>query len=274
MGTSTTHPSVADAALEREDHALVAYEELAPVYDAFTCAHDYDRFLDVIERLARSHGLAGRDVLDVACGTGKSFMPLLRRGYRVTACDQSPAMVRLARSKSAGLANTLVADMRALPDLGDFDLVTCLDDSLNYLLSSAELGATFDGIARVLRPGGLLVFDVNTLLTYRSVFTQTFAADENGIFFCWRGESSAAIAPGGRAEATLEAFVPNPVGRWTRHCSRHIQRHHPRRTVSRLCGAAGLDVLEVWGQLPGVHLDPEPRESQHTKFLYFARRST
>src|SRR4051812_29998297 len=257
MGTPTTLLRTPRPA-KRYDPALAAYEEIASVYDAFTCAHDYDRFLDVIERIACSHGLAGRDVLDVACGTGKSFMPLLRRNYRITACDLSPAMVRRAREKSSGLVGVFVADMRALPELGCFDLITCLDDSLNYLLTDAELDAAMSGMSRLLRPGGVLVFDVNTLRTYRSAFAQTFAAEQDGVFFCWRGETSSDFEQGGQATATLEAFVAKPSDQWTRHCSRHIQRHHPRPTIGRLAGAAGLDLLEVWGQQPGVQLDSRP----------------
>jgi SAM-dependent methyltransferase len=71
-------------------------------------------------------------VLDVACGTGKSFRPLLRRGYEVTGCDISPPMLEQAPAGAPGV-RLVPADMRALPDLGAFDLVTCLDDALNYL---------------------------------------------------------------------------------------------------------------------------------------------
>jgi SAM-dependent methyltransferase len=274
MGTTTTLPAAPAAQPTPYDPALAAYEEMAVVYDAFTRAYDYERFLSVIEQLALQHGLAGRDVLDVACGTGKSFMPLLRRGYRVTACDLSPEMVRLAQSKSAGRANVVVADMRALPQLGQFDLVTCLDDSINYLLTDDEVAAALGGIARLLRPGGLLLFDLNSLRTYRSVFSQTFASDEEGVFFCWRGDTSPELDAGGQAAATLEAFLPRAGGSWSRRCMRHVQRHHPRTTMSLLSAAAGLDVIKVWGQRPGVQLDPIPSEHEHTKLLYLARRST
>src|SRR5918999_1163154 len=107
----------------REDPALSAYEGLAPFYDELTAAYDYESWLDGLEALALEHGLAGRRLLDVACGTGKSFLPMLRRGYEVTACDLSPAMVALAREKAPpGEADLLVADMRELPRLGEFDL--------------------------------------------------------------------------------------------------------------------------------------------------------
>src|SRR5215213_6397598 len=95
------------------DHALVAYEALAAHYDAFTAHHDYEAWTRDLEALAVRHGLTGRTLLDVACGTGKSFLPYLDRGYEVTACDIAPEMVELARLKAPGV-EPFVADMRDL----------------------------------------------------------------------------------------------------------------------------------------------------------------
>ena len=63
--------------------------------------------------------------------------------------------------------------MRELPVLGGFDLVTCFDDSLNHLLEEDDLAAALASMAANLEPTGLLLFDLNTLLAYRT----TFAAD-------------------------------------------------------------------------------------------------
>ena len=102
-----------------EDPALEAYEGLAPFYDQFTADYSYDNLLAELECLALDHGLAGRRLLDVGCGTGKSFLPMLARGYEVTGCDLSPAMVEQAREKlPPGLVELFVADMRALPVAG------------------------------------------------------------------------------------------------------------------------------------------------------------
>src|SRR5881392_3469789 len=152
-----------------EDPAFSAYELLAPFYDLYTHDYEHDRWLANIEAIALGHGLTGHRLLDVGCGTGKSFMPMLARGYEVTACDISPGMVERAREASG--AHVLVADARDLPDLGRFDIVMALDDALNYLLSDEELAMAFEGVARNLRPGGLFVFDLNSLFIYRHLFT-------------------------------------------------------------------------------------------------------
>lgn len=136
--------------------ALLAYEQLAPVYDRFTADYDHAGWIDGLLGLAYRHGLRGSRVLDVGCGTGKSFAPLLDHGYEVWACDLSPAMVDRARKRpGVDPDRVLVADMRDLPQLGAFDLVTCLDDAVNYLLSPQDLAAAFASVARVLAPGGV-----------------------------------------------------------------------------------------------------------------------
>src|SRR5690349_20407066 len=137
------------AAVLAPDRAGQAYDGLAPHYDAFTAGYEYDRWLDALEAMARAAGLDGRRLLDIGCGTGKSFLPMVERGYEVVACDLSPSMVARAREKVApGRAEVVVADMRKLPQLGTFDLVTCLDDAVNYLTSSDQLRAALEGFRR------------------------------------------------------------------------------------------------------------------------------
>jgi SAM-dependent methyltransferase len=125
--------------LRPERHTEVAYEAMAPVYNDFTAHHDYRLMVDVRLDLGKTHGLRGARVLDVGCDTGKSFVPFLERGWKVTACDISPSMVELARVKGGPAVRIEVADMRELPVYGTFDLVCCFDDAINYLLSAAEL---------------------------------------------------------------------------------------------------------------------------------------
>jgi SAM-dependent methyltransferase len=250
---------------------LHAYEPLAPLYDRFTAAYDHERWLTAVEKLAQEHGLAGRRLLDVGCGSGKSFMPMLERGYDVTACDISPAMVDEARCKAAGRARVEVADMRALPPLGRFDLITCLDDAVNYLLDEGDLEAALVSMRALLVPAGLLVFDTNTLHTYRSIFSTVFVLEDDGAFFCWRGEGEPDCEPGSVCSATIEAFASAKGPLWSRASSRHVQRHYPRASVLRALERAGLDCLTVKGQSPGVRLSDEPDESQNTKLVYLVR---
>jgi SAM-dependent methyltransferase len=247
--------------------ALLAYEQLAPVYDRFTAGYDHDAWIERLLQIARAHGQSGLRVLDVGCGTGKSFAPLLARGFDVWACDISPAMVARARMRpDVDSARVLVADMRDLPALGPFDLVTCLDDAVNYLLTPDDLAAAFASVVRVLAPRGVYVFDVNSLATYRAGFAAHATFERPLAAAVCRGETTEAIEPGALCTASIE--IAGRRGR--RRVSRHVQRHHPERAVRDALASAGLACRAVLGQSTGAVLHEDADEDVHTKLVYVA----
>jgi SAM-dependent methyltransferase len=251
--------------------AVAAYDTFAPFYDRFTAHHDYELWTSGLLRLARSHGLSGRRVLDAGCGTGKSFLPLLERGFLVTACDQSAAMLDVAESKAGGRVTLHCSDLRALDPIGEFDLITCLDDVVNYLTEPEDLTAALAGLAENLRPGGLLLFDANTIATYREFFSETAVLEEEGLMMIWRGHADGGFGPGALARATLDVFSERRGG-WSRATSRHHQLHHPRDTIDRCIDSAGLRCLAVYGQDPAVNFETEVDEFRHSKAIYLATR--
>jgi SAM-dependent methyltransferase len=255
------------------ESARDAYEALAPVYDGLTAHHDYDRWLALLEGLAREHGLRGDHVFDVACGTGKSFLPLARRGYTVEACDISRSMLVRARTKAKGLDVRLrLADMRRLPTLRrPCDLLTCLDDAVNYLLGAGELVAALSGMRRNLRPGGILIFDGNTLASYRSVFCSRAAWGSNGHTYVSRGEPQP-VAEGALFSTTLEAWRgPADTGTLLAS-SRHVQRHYGVRELGNALAEARLECAGIYGSEPDGTPSCPPDEERHVKTVVVARR--
>jgi SAM-dependent methyltransferase len=259
------------ATLERQIPAAEAYEALAPVYDRFTAHHDYELWTAGLLELAHRQGLTGRRALDAACGTGKSFVPLLERGFEVTACDCSQSMLDVASSKTDGSVPLHRRDLRELGRLGEFDLITCLDDVANYLTEPDELAASLRGLAQNLRPGGLLIFDANTISTYRGFFRETAVVEEPRLLIVWRGLASESFDGGDLAPAVLDIFREH-AGSWSRTTSRHAQRHHAEETVRDCVERAGLRCLASYGQDPAVNFETEVDEHRHTKAVYVATR--
>jgi SAM-dependent methyltransferase len=253
------------------DLAGAAYGAFAPYYDRFTFDHDYERWTRTLEPLARRHGLAGKRLLDVACGTGKSFEPFLRRGYDVTACDLSAEMARRAAERGGGAVDVHVSDMRALGVLGEFDLAICLGDSMNYLHDPADLAAAFAAIRANLAPGGVLLFDVNTLFTYRRTFLVDRCLDDGELFFAWRGARAEPVRPGTLAEATIEIFAPATGPLWARETSRHVQRHHPEGLLRAALAQAGFEDVAAYGQDGTGAVQGPPDEDALTKTIFAAR---
>jgi SAM-dependent methyltransferase len=263
MATLSPDPGLAGTEL-----VTSAYEPFARLYDRFTEDYAYDHWMDGVDRWAQRSGLRGLDLLDVACGTGKSFEPMLDRGYAVTACDISSAMVAEAHRKHGDRADIFVADMRRLPWRERFDLVTCMDDAVNYLLDEDDLLATLNGMRRSLRPGGILVFDTNSLATYRTTFAETFEIESGDWLFRWRGEGTPDFVSGSLASATIEFDGPEPPpDSW------HVQRHWSVDAVRAACLEAGFESVGFRGQITGCHLLGAPDEELHTKIVCLARKS-
>jgi SAM-dependent methyltransferase len=249
-----------------------AYEAIAPVYDDFTAHHNYEIWLGELIPQLRRHGLRGQRLLDVGCGTGKSFLPMLERGWEVTACDISPAMLELARGKAGDSVPLTVADMRELPAFGEFDLVWALDDAVNYLLSAEELGSALSGMRANLAPGGLLMFDVNTLRTYRTFFARTDTVERDGLRLVWRGQGSGTTEPESISEARFEVEAGDgDKGAVQTHV--HRQRHFPEAQVLEVMAGAGLQCLDVFGHGEDAVLKQPLEELVHDKAIYIARRA-
>jgi SAM-dependent methyltransferase len=246
-----------------------AYEAVAAGYDLLTAGYAYDRWSREIEALALAHGLRGRRLLDVACGTGKSFGWFLARGYEVCASDVSPAMAAAARAKAGGRARVEVQDMREPPRLGAFDLVLCLGDALNHLPDLAQAGRAIGAMATALLPHGLLALDLNTLAAYRDV-PNAIAENEQRLVV-WNGEAARITEPGGRGVLAIDVF--EPAGElWRRASARHVHRHHPIAEVLGLLDAHGLRAAAVRGVATGGRLEPYAGEDAHPKALVLASR--
>lgn len=255
----------------RPNGAEIAYQAIAPVYDEFTAHHNYELWLGQLLPKLDRHRIRGNRLLDVACGTGKSFIPMLERDWRVTACDVSPAMVEIARRKVGDRVDLSVADMRELPVFGEFDVVWCLDDAVNYLLGTDELEQALRGMRRNLGPGGLLMFDLNTMESYRTFFAEEVVLERDGKRLIWKGMTSPDAEPGSIAEASFEVEPIDEAAGPPIAPELHRERHFPEAEVVAALERAGLECLDVYGH----HHDAVPQqpldEVAHTKAVYIAR---
>jgi SAM-dependent methyltransferase len=253
------------------DHAEVAYDAFAPHYDAFTAHHNYEAWTTTIEQLARTHGLCGSRLLDVACGTGKSLEPFVRRGYTAVGCDLSQPMLDLAAAKLGPNVRLERHDLRDLPRLGAFDLVCCLDDALNYLLTRDELAAALSGLAANLAPDGLLVFDVNSLHSYRTFFASLTVVPSPDHILIWDGQASPTIGDSELAPSVVQVLERRTEGVWSRWGCIHYQRHHSRQAVAAALRQAGLRRVGLYGMRLDGSVTSTFSETDNSKALYIAR---
>jgi SAM-dependent methyltransferase len=255
----------------REDHAKLAYDALAPGYDDLTRGHDHAGWTRLLESHARDAGLRGMRLLDVACGTGNTMLPMLGRGYEVTGIDVSEQMLAEAERKTAGRARLVAGDMRSLPVLGEFDLIWCLGDALNYLDTQHELVAALSGLRRNLAGDGVVVFDVNTLATFRELYSSLLAVPAPDRVVLLEGRGSRELEAGGAAETWIDRIELAQSGWWTRTRSTHHHRHHGEAAIRAALGAAHLACHASHGSYTTGVIEAPLDELRHAKAVYIAR---
>jgi SAM-dependent methyltransferase len=244
------------------DPALAAYEAFAAVYNDFNHANDYEKWLgqSLLPEL-RKHGLReGGRVLDVGCGTGRAFGPLLQRGWRIHGCDLSPAMLRLAAEAGGSDVALQVADMRALPRIGSFDLVLSLNDSLNYLLGDDDLVLALTGMRQNLAENGLIAFDVNSSSAYVSGYFGIREVEHQGSRWIWSG----------RGEVAPSIFEAEITGDRIESV-RQLERFRSGDEVLTAMRAAGIKALAALGMSEAegeIVLSATPDEQRDYKLVF------
>ncbi|QNP68775.1 class I SAM-dependent methyltransferase [Streptomyces roseirectus] len=146
-------PSLRELAVQALSSVERGYDLLAPKFD-HTPFRTPDAVLDATAEVLKGLGPFG-DGLDLCCGTGAGLGVLGGVCERVTGVDFSAGMLERAAGQGARLVR---ADARALPFVGEFDLVVSFGAFGHFL--PRELPGLFRQVHTALRPGGTFAFPV------------------------------------------------------------------------------------------------------------------
>lgn len=136
------------------------YDEIAHYYD-----WEHQHFEDDIQ-MYLGFAAGGRgEILDAACGTGRTLVPLAEAGHRITGVDSSAAMLNLARLKidASGLARRaklVCADLRTLALRRRFGMALVALGSFHHITTLADQRAALGNLAEHLVQGGILILDL------------------------------------------------------------------------------------------------------------------
>jgi SAM-dependent methyltransferase len=167
-------------------------------------------------------------VLDVPCGQGRHAHLLAEAGYRVEGIDYSAHLLDVARARNDDVRYRR-GDMRRLPASWSrrFDAVVNLFTSFGFFLDPADDVRVVREFARVLRPGGILIWhgssrdgvmagfvsrdwwqsDDGTLIAHERSFDPL-----SGILTVratWRGQKSRGLTRTGEREYRIRLYTAN-----------------------------------------------------------------
>ncbi len=139
------------------------FDLIARFYDELVAWAPYELWIAILLDGLKAFGLSdGAAILDAACGSGLSTIPLAKKGYSVTGIDRSDAMLELAREK-AGREQLAIefrkGDLLAMQLEERFQAVVCMHSGLDYILELDRLQKAFVSVRRCLETGGLFAFD-------------------------------------------------------------------------------------------------------------------
>ena len=156
------------------------YQALAPIYDDWQSSDGmtpfalvtFAKLIPLLEREAASPTRSRRpfSFLEIGCGTGTLLGALRaeRPTWRLAGADASAAMLGVAARKPGARTLTLALARleQPLPFIRGFDAAGVFYDTLNHLADPPALARALAALSAVLRPGGLLVFDVTNRLGF------------------------------------------------------------------------------------------------------------
>ena len=230
---------------------MSSYDILAGCYDQFTYDVHYAAWADYLEKHFKKRGLPGKTVLDLACGTGSLTLELANRGYEMIGVDLSPEMLSEAAEKNQKADGIqpifLCQPMEKLDLYGTIDACVCCLDSVNYVTAPKKLQKAFERVHLFMMPGGLFIFDINTVEKLESLDGQVFLDETEDAYCVWRAEYS-------KRSRTCSYFMDifrldQETGQWDRGEELHRERAYTVPELTGFLENAGFRDIKVYGDL-------------------------
>ncbi|MGN0143178.1 MAG: class I SAM-dependent DNA methyltransferase [Roseburia sp.] len=255
---------------------MEAYTSFAQVYDLFMDNVPYEEWSRYLISLLQEHGISDGLILDLGCGTGKMTRLLAAAGYDMIGVDNSEEMLEIAREYEQDDDETAMGEeseqgdeFREEPEQGDefreepgqrilyleqdmreFELygtvraVVSICDSMNYLMEEQDVLAVLKLVNNYLDPGGIFIFDLNTVFKYRELLGETTISenrDEGSFIWDNYYDEEAAVN-----EYDLTLFIREDGDLYRKYEETHFQRAYTLETVKQLIAEAGMEFVAAY----------------------------
>ena len=137
----------------------------------------------------------------------------------------------------------LLQDMREFELYGTVRAVVSVCDSINYITDEKELLTVFRLVNNYLDPGGLFIFDLNTVYKYRELLGEaTISENREQGSFIWDNYYD---EESGINEYDLTLFVREEGDLYRKYEETHYQRAYEADAVRALLERAGFEIVAI-----------------------------
>ena len=227
---------------------MEAYTSFAAVYDTFMDNIPYEEWEKYLKSLLYEYGVREGLVLELGCGTGNMTEILAQSGYDLIGVDNAEEMLEIAiekRMKSGLDILYLQQDMREFELYGTVKAIVSVCDSVNYILEEEELEEVFRLVNNYLDPGGVFIFDFNTVYKYREILgDQTIAENREECSFIW---DNYYYEEERINEYELSLFIREGDSElYRKYQETHFQKAYDLETMKRLITQSGLEYITAY----------------------------
>jgi len=225
---------------------MEAYTSFAKVYDMFMDNIPYTEWAEYVAGLLKEYGVEDGLVLDLGCGTGSLTQILADKGYDMIGIDNSEDMLGIAMEKREETGQDilyLLQDMREFELYGTVKAVISICDSMNYILESDDLKEVFRLVNNYLDPGGVFIFDLNTVFKYSKILgDSTIAENREESSFIWENYYYEDECIN---EYNLSLFIREGE-LYRKYEEMHYQRAYELEEIRRLIEEAGMEFITAY----------------------------
>ena len=220
----------------------MAYGEFAKIYDELINEDiNYDEMVDRIIEICNSYNLELNDYLDIACGTGNVTIRIAKYFKNIYGVDLSEDMLREAfdKFKESRIKGKIICqDMTELSLNREFDLITSVLDSTNYITDLNDLQNYFNGVYDHLKSNGIFIFDVNSYYKLSEILgNNIYTYSEEEVFYTWEN-----VFEDNLLSMFLTFFVKKG-DLYERFEEDHIERAYTEKELEKELGKANLEVI-------------------------------
>lgn len=253
---------------------MESYTGFAQVYDLFMDDTPYEEWGAFLVNQLKKEGIDNGLILDLGCGTGKMTRLLAEKGYDMIGVDLSMEMLEIAQEAERNASRDILylcQDMREFELYGTVRAIVCCCDCINYITEAEELIEVFRLANNYLDPGGVFLFDFNSVYKYETrLGEQTFAENREEGSFIWENyyDRESQIneydltlfvkmpqkeknAGEGNSEKEEHVFANNRVPCYQKFEETHFQRAYTLGEIKKLLEQSSMEFVAAFDDYTG-----------------------
>lgn len=220
----------------------MAYGEFAKIYDELINEDiNYDEMVERILEICNLYNVELNDYLDIACGTGNVTIRIAKYFKNIYGVDLSEDMLREAfdKFKEARIKGKIICqDMTELSLNKEFDLITSVLDSTNYIINLNDLQNYFNGVYTHLKSNGLFIFDINSYYKLSEILgNNIYTYSEEDVFYTWENVFEDSLL------SMFLTFFVKKGDLYERFEEEHLERAYTEKELEQELKKANLEVI-------------------------------